>query len=105
MLGDELYSCESISQVYGILTDFVSCLSDKSQLKQLLYDDMCHLKRYCENPKRAGLNEVTETLARVSKHVDKFHFVNHVDRWCQDNCNPDSVKELSGVNTQAYILK
>ena len=101
MLGDELYSCESISQVYGILTDFVSFLSDKSQLKQLLYDDMCHLKRYCENPQRAGLNEVTETLARV----DKFHFVNHVDRWCQDNCNPDSVKELLGVNTQAYILK
>ena len=40
VLGNELYTSESISQVYGILTDFVSSLSDGSKLKQLLYDDM-----------------------------------------------------------------
>ena len=25
---------------------------------------------------------------------------NHVDQWCHDNCNPDAVPELSGVNSQ-----
>lgn len=74
VLGDELYGSESISQVYGILTDWLNSLSDKTKLKQILYDDMCHLKRFCENPERAGQNEVTEVLAGVQKHVDKFHF-------------------------------
>ena len=100
VLGDELYTSESISQVYGILTDFVSALSDKSKLKQILYDDMCHLKRFCDDPQRANQNEVTEVISRLSKHVDKFHFANHKDQWCQDNCNPDSVQELEGVNSQ-----
>ena len=41
---------------------------------------MCHLKRFCENPERAGQNEVTEVLARVQKHVDKFHFREAIDQ-------------------------
>ena len=100
VLGDELYGSESISQVYGILTDFVNSLSDSSKLKQLLYDDMCHLKRFCDDEERSNQNEVTQVLARIRKHVDKFHFRNHIDRWCQENCNPDHVKELQGVNSQ-----
>ena len=40
VLGDELYGSESISQVYGILTDWLSSLSDQTKLKQILYDDM-----------------------------------------------------------------
>ena len=27
-------------------------------------------------------------------------FRNHVDQWCHSNCNPDSVPELAGVNSQ-----
>lgn len=38
-------------------------------------------------------------MAQVGKHVDKFHFPNHVDKWCHENCNPQDVKHLDGVNT------
>ena len=41
---------------------------------------MCHLKRFCEDPIRAGQNEVTEVLARVQKHVDKFHFRESIEQ-------------------------
>jgi hypothetical protein len=54
---DELYGSESISQVYGILLDFYSKLSDNSELKILLYDDTCHLKRFSENPDIANRNQ------------------------------------------------
>jgi hypothetical protein len=32
--------------------------------------------------------------------VDWFHFRNHIDPWCQENCNPEGVSSLDGVNTQ-----
>ena len=101
VLIDELYGSESISQVYGLLLDFYSKLSDNSELKILLYDDMCHLKRFAENPDIADLNKWTKQFAdEITKVVDKFHFRNHVDPWCQENCNPEKVTELNGVNTQ-----
>ena len=46
------------------------------------------------------MNDITEFMAnKIGKHVDKFHFPNHVDKWCHDNCNPADVKHLNGVNT------
>ena len=42
----------------------------------------------------------TQHLADIGKRVDKFHFRNHVDPWCQENCNPEGVESLQGVNTQ-----
>ena len=100
VIGDELFGSEGIAQVYGLLTDFLDSLSDTSFLKQILYDDMCHLKRYAEDPKRANINDITQKLASINKHIDKFHFRNHIDKWCQKNCNPDAVPELKGVNSQ-----
>ena len=46
VLGDELYGSESISQVYGILTDWLSSLSDQTKLKQILifYCFSCQVK-------------------------------------------------------------
>ena len=35
----------------------------------------------------------------MGKHVDNFHFPNHTDQWCQDNCNPKDVEILNWVNT------
>ena len=32
--------------------------------------------------------------------VKWFHFHNHVDPWCQDNCDPDEEPELNDVNTE-----
>ena len=100
LFGDELYGSEGIQQVYGLLTDFFENLSNKDALTHLLYDDQCHLKKFSENPERANLNEVTQKVAKLEKFVDKFHFRNHVDKWCQDNCNPDDCPALKGVNSQ-----
>ena len=36
----------------------------------------------------------------VRKTIDRFHFVNHIDLWCIQNCDPNKVKELEGVNTE-----
>jgi hypothetical protein len=100
VLFDELYGSESISQVYGILIDWYKNLSNKDGIKEILYDDCCHLKRFSENPLRAQRSDVTKAFADISKHVDKFHFKNHVDKWCQEHCDPYKVKYLEGLNTQ-----
>ena len=61
---------------------------------------MCHFKKNSESEERSNKNNITKKIAEMSKHVDKFHFRNHVDKWCQENCNPDKVGALKGVNTQ-----
>ena len=98
VIFDELYGSESISQVYGILIEYFSNLTDPT-IKEFLYDDCCHMKRFAEKPTKANLNEITKFFADMSKHVDKFHFKNHIDKWCQENCDPNEVKDLEGVNT------
>ena len=30
---------------------------------------------------------------------DRFHFLLHKDKWCKENCDHDSIKELNGINT------
>ena len=82
--------------MYGLLTDLFDILGHKDDLTHLLYDDMCHLKKFSEDPKRANLNDITQKMAGLSKYVDRFHFRNHVDRWCHDNCNPDVDSALKG---------
>ena len=44
---DELYGSESLTQVYGILVEYVSRLPQvgRESLKNILYDDACHLKK------------------------------------------------------------
>ena len=32
--------------------------------------------------------------------MDRFHFGNHIDEWCIENCDPNKVRELDGVNTE-----
>ena len=71
----------------------------RENIVELCYDDACHFKKYSENKERADLNEVTRFMSMIGKHVDKFHFPNHVDAWCHKHCNPQDVKHLVGVNT------
>ena len=72
----------------------------REEIIEILYDDACHFKKFSEDEKRAAKNETTDFMAkRVGKHVDKFHFPNHVDAWCHKHCNPADVKHLEGVNT------
>ena len=72
----------------------------REEIIEILYDDACHFKKFSENKDRAAKNEITGFMAScIGKHVDKFHFPNHCDRWCHTNCNPADVKHLEGVNT------
>ena len=75
-LWDEVYGSESVTQIYGILVEYLANLSDagRDALENILYDDACHLKKFCEKPARANLNSFTELLASIPKHVDNFHF-------------------------------
>ena len=67
VLVDELYGCESISQVYGIMIEWLGNLSDMKTIQIVLYDDNCHLGAYSENPAKANRNEVTKHFASLGK--------------------------------------
>ena len=62
VLFDELYGSESLTQVYGMLVEYLSRLPQEGvdALQNILYDDACHLKKFSENPKRYHLNEFTK---------------------------------------------
>ena len=92
----QVFSC--LSQVYGILIEFLARLDNMETLEELLYDDCCHLKAYSEKPEKANQNEVTKHFAGLGKHVDRFHFRD----CCMENCNPEGVPSLQGVNTQVF---
>lgn len=36
----------------------------------------------------------------MDMRVDRFHFPNHVCKWCKKNVNPADSKILNGVNTE-----
>lgn len=73
----------------------------RKMILDLLYDDNCHFARYVMKlGKNISDNDVTRFLSTIRKSVDKFHFGNHVDPWCIDNCNPYDIKDLDGVNTE-----
>ena len=86
---DELFGREAISQVYGIVTEYLV----------MVYDDVCHLAGFAFNHIRLHRNETTEYFNSLKFAIDKFHFKNHVDKNCHTNYNPKNVPELDGVNT------
>ena len=73
-------------------------------LERIVYDDACHLKKYCLNPKRKFLTPVANKLSAMDMVVDKMHFRNHVDRWCKANCNPYDRSDLDGVGFSYYCI-
>lgn len=54
----------------------------------ICYDDACHLKKFCRNPVRSNNTDTAKKLANMEIVCDRFHFRNHVDKWCRRNCNP-----------------
>ena len=74
VLFDELYGSESISQVYGIMIDWLGNLSDMSSIEIVLYNDNCHLGAYSENKERASKNEVTNILHALGNTLTSFTF-------------------------------
>ena len=101
---DELFICESITQVYGNVIEFLGNLNSEARekIKIWLFDDMCHLKPFSEKPKHAKQNDITEHFANLAKAVDRFHFPGHkrTDKYCQENCNPNSELQKLGIKKQ-----
>ena len=104
---DEIFGCESISQIYASKMEFLHCLPAevRTNIKAWFYDDMCHEKPFAENHKQANHSKVTKFYAdSVEKAVDFFHFPGHRDAWCHMNTNPWELKkkmQFSKVNTPA----
>ena len=99
-LFDELFNSEGIAQVHGILMEYLATVSDKEKLEFVIYDDACHLAKYSMNEKVADRNKTTKFFSERKFVIDKFHFRNHVDPWCHQNCDPNEVPELDGMNTE-----
>ena len=67
----------------------------------MIYDDNCHLARFAMRKNLKAKNTVTKFFAeKVRKNIDRFHFGNHIDLWCIENCDPNKIRELDGVNTE-----
>ena len=94
-LWDELYGSESISQVYSVVLEYLSSIPHN--IKTILYDDACHLVRYAKN--QSERNKQCKAMSEIPMYVDKFHFRNHIDPWCIENCDPTKIEELDNINT------
>ena len=99
-LFDELYNSEGIAQVHGILMEYLATVTDKDKLEYIIYDDACHLAKYSINEKVSDRNKTTKFFSERKFVIDKFHFRNHIDPWCHENCDPNEVPELNGLNTE-----
>ena len=94
-LWDELYGSESISQVYNVVLEYLASIPHS--ITTILYDDACHLVRYANNESKR--NDECRKMGEIEMYVDKFHFRNHIDPWCVENCDPTKIKELDDINT------
>ena len=97
-LWDELFGSESTSQVYGVFIEYLSQLpaEERERLKDLIYDDNCHLARFSLRKELKEKNKVTEFFAKnVRKTIDKFHFVNHIGKPSNLFCS--TISEISPV--------
>ena len=66
---DELYGSESLTQVYAIMIEYLSCLPTliRQKLVEICFDDACHFKKYSENETRANFSDVTKFMAGLGK--------------------------------------
>ena len=94
MFLNELFISESLSQVYGILHEFLSKqdsvaanLGEHIHVGIILYlgvsvviqhitdyicyDDGCHQRKFCQNPVRRELTSTTQQMASIPIMVDK----------------------------------
>lgn len=78
--------------------EFIEETSERPEI--IVYDDACHLSKYIQNSNLfIRKSERAKILSNCIIVCDRFHFLTHVDKWCQKNCNPDLIPELEDVNT------
>ena len=75
---EELYGSEGLTQVYAIMVEYLASLPkvDRENIIEIIYDDACHFKKFCEKDENAKKNEVTQLMAKIGKHVDKVGCLN-----------------------------
>ena len=69
----------------------------------IIYDDACHLKKYGCNPVRSKLTPTAQRMSTITMVIDKFHFKNHVDKWCKAHCNPYDQEQLKVMWNQISL--
>ncbi|XP_044174266.1 uncharacterized protein LOC122957885 [Acropora millepora] len=95
----ELLISESKSQVHRIFHD-VFPNKELKDTERIIYDDSCHLRKYCVNRILKKLTAVSKRLGKINMVVDKLQFRNLLDLWCKPNGNPHDRNELYGVNIE-----
>ena len=65
----------TLLQVYAIVTDWLSDLDseDRKKIKYILYDDMCHLGPFSQNPAVLQMNPITRFFGTQHLAVDCLH--------------------------------
>ena len=91
---EEIFRSESISQVSLSLDN--TLLRYENKIKVITYDDACHLAKYVKNHEELFKSNINNLEIKV----DRFHFKNHIDTWCNKHCNPYTCDSLANVNTE-----
>ncbi|XP_068753057.1 uncharacterized protein [Montipora capricornis] len=71
-----------------------------AKTETICYDGACNLKKFAQNTRSSCLTTISQRMSRMKMLVDRFHFKNHVDSWCKNNCNPYNTEALKAVDTE-----
>ena len=97
---DEIFGCESKSQVYAIVLEWLATIAKDKRPSTILYDDACHLVHIIKKIAQVYPNEYTLHFASMKCLIDFMHFRNHKGEKCKTDCNPYDHEELKTVNSQ-----
>ena len=97
---DEIFGCESKSQVYAIVLEWLATIAKDKWPSTIMYDDACHLVHIIKKIAQVYPNEYTSHFASMKCLIDFMHFRNHKGEKCKTECNPYDHEELKTVNSQ-----
>ena len=97
---DEIFGCESKSQVYAIVLEWLATIAKDKRPSTIMYDDACHLVHIIKKIAQVYPNEYTSHFASMKCLIDFMHFRNHKGEKCKTECNPYDHEELKTVNSQ-----
>ena len=67
--------------------------------ERIIYDDACHLRKFCVNSVRKEVTAVSKRLGKMDMVVEKLRtFQASGGSRCKANCNPHDRNELHGVS-------
>ena len=102
----EMYTAESLSNIYRYLIDLFGVYPSESQIKGIVYDRACDLHPFLCKMSLNG-NEIASRYTQLHFMVDIFHIekhtmtkcqLNHID--CQYHPKLDKFSFLNGMNTE-----